>query len=481
MTISPEESMVSYGTSRDQMINIAPVYDGYFDASLPEGKYFFKIESEFYETYTTEITIGKGMKEVDVTLVPSFGFLNFSSDPDGADVYLDGKRIGTTPIAKTDRVSKGEHTILFRKGDGTVQSVPTAELKPQFGTVTILCDDPGAELIVTDPSGKEVFRGKSGESVRLNSQATYKLESSKPSHISQSQGIVGKTIEGKNVEVRVDVPVPIYGGLQISSIPSRAEVFIDGQYAGTTLFAQAVLAGSHSVELRKEGYATQRRVVEIERDQTMSISFELQSTGAPKVTKPESKPVETKPAEPVEKKSGFHLFNNFDLIAGALAGYDPTVKALSFGVVLGAAKDFGGYLKFRGTFGDHLNTSGTYYRSDTGFEYASGNDAIVGTIWTDDDFDVIHSRWLFTGGAMIRLAGAVYLYAGAGYGWMRTYWPSNPDARGSGYTVMVKDLSRAGLSLEAGGILRVGQFGLSLGVARTNGYVDGEIGLEFFF
>ena len=85
MTISPEEATVSYGTSRDQMINFTPVSDGYFDASLPEGTYFFKIESEFYETYTDEITIGKGMKEVDVALVPSFGFLNLSSDPDRSE------------------------------------------------------------------------------------------------------------------------------------------------------------------------------------------------------------------------------------------------------------------------------------------------------------------------------------------------------------------------------------------------------------
>ena len=117
MTVKPQEATVSYGVSRDQMINFVTVTDGYFDASLPEGKYYFKVESEFYETHTEEITIGKGMKEVEVELVPSFGFLNFSSDPDGADIYLDGKRIGVTPLGKSDKISKGDHTIIFRKAD----------------------------------------------------------------------------------------------------------------------------------------------------------------------------------------------------------------------------------------------------------------------------------------------------------------------------------------------------------------------------
>lgn len=494
MTISPEEAMVSYGTSRDQMINFVPVTDGYFDASLPEGTYYFKIESEFYETFETQITIGKGMKEANVELVPSFGYLSLSSDPIGADVYLDGKRIGSTPIVKSDRISKGAHTLVFRKadyyvaerkfnvnGDGTVQSVPMAELKPQFGTVTILCDDPEAELIVIDPSGKEVFRGSSGESVRLNSQATYKLEASKPSHISQSRGIVGKTIEGKNVEIRVDVPVPIYGGLQISSIPSRAEVYIDGLYAGTTLFAQALIVGLHVVELRKEGYVPQRRTVEIERDHTSSLSFELQQDGATKVVKQESKPVETKPKTRKATKPAFHVFRGADLMGGALAGYDPTVKVLSYGAMLGVAGKFGGYLKFRGSSSPQKINSNYYYRASTGYEYWAQDDSKTGSIWTHSGSETWRTRWIFTAGGLLRLDEHFYLYAGGGYGWMQTYWPSDSGNSPHVYYVLVKDLSRIGLTLEAGGMLRFGPVGLSLGVADTQGYVDGEAGLILFF
>lgn len=489
MTISPEESRVYYGTSRDQMINFEQVSDGYFDASMPEGKYYFKIESEFYEPYETEITIGKGMKEVDVELVPSFGFLNISSDPDGADVYLDGKRIGVTPIRKTDRVSKGEHSVLFRmpdyyvterrvtvRGDGTVQQVPMAELKPQFGTVVLLCDDPEAVLTITDPSGKEVFRGWSGESARLNSQAIYKLEASKPSHISQSQGIVGNTIEGKEVEIKVDVPVPIYGGLQISSVPSRAEVYIDGKYAGTTLFAQALLVGAHQVELRKEGYVPQRRMVSIERDQTSSLTFELQSTGAQKTVQ-QSTVKDVKQAAPVEQTPTRQAHpTGMSFFAGALAGYDPVVKASSYGAMLGVADKFGGYLKIRGNLTPFDTDNNTYYMSATGLEYTAEDDSIAGSIWTDSDSEPICSRWIFTGGAMVRMSKAFYLYAGGGYGWLRTYWP-----RTDGYYIPVRDLSRTGFSMEVGAMLRLGPLALSLGLGDTQGYMDGEVGLVVFF
>ena len=302
MTIKPEKARVSYGTSRDQLINFKDVTDGIFDAFIAEGKYFFRVESKFYETWASEVNVKKGMKEISVSLVPAFGTLKIDTVPEGAEVFLDGELIGTTPIKQSDMIAKGDHALLFRKtdyyvanqkvtvkGDGSLQTVPPATLKPQFGTVTLLCDDPEADLIVSGPSGAEVFRGKSGSKAQLNSQLTYKIEASRPSHISQSRGLVGATIEGKSVEVKVDAPVPIYGELQISSTPSRAEVWIDGELAGNTIFSKTLLVGEHQVELRKEGYNPLSFTVDIQRDQTTQIAKELSVYVA---TKPKETPRE---------------------------------------------------------------------------------------------------------------------------------------------------------------------------------------------
>ena len=300
MTIKPEVARVAYGISRDQMINFTEVSDGIFDAFIAEGKYYFRVESKFYETWASEITVKKGMKEINVSLTPAFGTIKLNTSPEGAEVFLDGELIGTTPIQKSDMIAGGDHMLLFRKdnyyvanqkisvkSDGSLQTVPTVSLKPQFGNVTLLCDDPQAELIVTDPSGNEVFRGKSGSKTSLNSQLTYKVESSRQSHIPQSRGIVGSTIEGKSVEIQVDAPVPIYGELQISSTPSRAEVWIDGEKAGITIFSKTLLIGEHQVELRKEGYDPLTFSVDIQRDQTTQISKDMPALGS---TRPKNLP-----------------------------------------------------------------------------------------------------------------------------------------------------------------------------------------------
>lgn len=485
MTISPEEALVSYGTSPEEMINSVPVLDGYFDASLPEGKYFFKIESEFYETYTTEIAITKGMKEVEVSLKPAFGHLNLSSNPSGADVFVDGKRIGQSPVRESERIAAGEHTVLFRKadyyvaqlkvkvkGDGSMQEVPTAELRPQFGQVTLLCADPAATLIVTDPAGKEIFRGKSGATVRLNSQATYKLEASKPSHMAQSTGIVGQTIEGKEVEIRVDPPVPVYGGLSISSVPSRAEVFIDGVYAGTTLYAQPQLVGSHRIEIRKEGYISQTATIVVERDETSYVSAELVPKAAPK----SSAPKQSSPAKEKEKKERQSAApDHVSVFAGAVIGYDPVFKKATFGGMAGVGKAFGAYVKGRSDFKYVDRDDSIYYLADTGSAYKQDG-SFHGAIWTKSGEASVQHRWVVTAGATIRILDFFSLYAGAGYGVMNNYWMDT-----AGDYVLVKDRSRQGASFELGGLVRFGHIGISMGITSTNGYMDGEAGLQYYF
>ena len=315
MTIDPPQARVSYGMSRNEVINFQSVTDGFFDTFIAEGKYWFEVESKFYETWSSEVQVKKGMKEVKVKLQPAYNTFKIKSDPAGTEVFVDGEYLGITPIDQSGKIAKGQHSFTFRKpnyyvvnreftasGDGS-QTEWNILLKPQFGTVTLLCEDTAADIAVSDPSGKEVFRGKSGSKVQLNSQLTYKVESSRPSHIPQSRGIVGSTIEGKSVEVSVDPPVPMYGELQISSSPSRAEVWIDGERAGNTIFSQTILIGQHQVELRKDGYDPLTFTVDIKRDQTTQLSKELKVKSAPA---PAPTPAQPKPSGATSGKENGH-------------------------------------------------------------------------------------------------------------------------------------------------------------------------------
>lgn len=288
MTVTPPEATVYYGIGGTYSLGSQRITDGAFDIFLDEGRYSFKVESDFYETWYDEIEIAEGTKDVSVNLKPAFGYISLNSNPQGADVFLDGKPIGTTPIRSSEKVSAGRHALRVQKdnyyawdgqitveSDGKLQPMAPVTLAKQFGTVTVTCDDAEALLVITDPMNKEVARGKSGMKVDLNSRYTYKLEATKPGHAPQSKGINGKSIEGKEETISIGAPAPMYGSFALTSTPSRADVYIDGKLAGTTAFAQQLLVGKHKVELKKEGYGKLSFEIDIQHNQTLQLSKEL--------------------------------------------------------------------------------------------------------------------------------------------------------------------------------------------------------------
>ena len=289
LNVDPPEATVFYGKTPDCDMGSRVLTDGLFEAFLDKGTYYYRVESRFYEQATGKYEVTDNSPEVSVALSPAFGYLRLNTNPQGAEVYVNGRLIGTTPLEKSDKIRRGKDVrIEFRKedyyiepvtvnvvGDGKVQVVPLVNLRPQFGWVTCICEDPEAVLTVRDAT-KVVAKGRSGMRVKLNSGGTsYKLESSKPSHVSQAQGIKGSAIEGKDVQIIVDKPLPIYGGLQITSTPSRARVFIDGQEMGTTAFSQRLLIGQHTVELKQDGYHLDPFTVNIEEGKTLQLSKAL--------------------------------------------------------------------------------------------------------------------------------------------------------------------------------------------------------------
>ena len=295
LDITPKSCVVSYGKDASYNMDRVVIDDGYFEAVLDQGIYYYKIETEYYETYTGTYRLDAASKEESITMKPAFGYLRVTSDPSGAEVYLDGslQSAGKTPFT-SGMLTRGTHSVLLRVDDyyssesrydvlpdGTVQDVPVVRLKPQFGTVTCLCEDAQAELTVSDASGKVMGRGKSGMTLRLNSRGSYKLESARSGHASQSIGIQGGTaLEGLTVSVTVGAPVPLYGGLQISSDPRRAEVYIDGVLAGRTTYVGEVLVGEHQVELRMEGYPSAKFSVKVEKDQETLVNRKLEKNVA---------------------------------------------------------------------------------------------------------------------------------------------------------------------------------------------------------
>ncbi len=295
LSVEPLECIVSYGTDESCNLGRQVVKDGYFQAVLKKGLYHFKVEQSYYEPYVGVYRVDEKSSEQKIVLQPSFGYLKINTNPEGAEVYVDGftRSLGRTPLVSR-KLSKGTHTLHIWKenyysedvtvevnSDGLEQELAPVRLRPQFVNVTCLCEDKDADLVVLDAAGKEIARGKSGMLVRLNSHVLYKLEASRSHYLSQSTGITLRVEdEGGRMNISVGAPLPIYGGLHISSTPTQADVYLDGVKVGKTIYIGKVLSGTHTLELRKEGYWMDPVVVEVKDNQTLQRNITLKK-GSP--------------------------------------------------------------------------------------------------------------------------------------------------------------------------------------------------------
>ena len=139
---------------------------------------------------------------------------------------------------------------------------------------------------------------------------------------------------------------------------------------------------------------------------------------------------------------------------------------LSYGLMLGYVKKFGGYAKFRSDF--HFGQAA--YECNKFGEIDGG-----GLLWADGQQR--KTRLQATGGVLFRLTKWCYPYVGAGYGTRSVQWQDY-----EGQWAQVSDYSCKGIAAEAGVILKIGPVAVSAGYSSTAfKYSELELGIGVMF
>ena len=139
-----------------QFVGYTPVRYG-----TQAGSHEVRVQLSGYNTFTNDVSLGGGQSlRVDASLsaVRRTGSVSFSSQPRGAQVYVNGSLIGTTPTAATTldegsyqaRFSLGGYsdaTTNFTVNANTSQSV-SGNLQPLSGTLVITANVGGAAVLI---------------------------------------------------------------------------------------------------------------------------------------------------------------------------------------------------------------------------------------------------------------------------------------------------------------------------------------------
>lgn len=260
----------------EEEVGVTPYKSG----RLKEGKHRIRVAKNFFHPVEQEVEVTAGSTlELSPLLSPAYGFLQVTSQPEtGADVYVDGVKVGQTPY-KSERLKSGEYRVqvvcsmyqpveqMVSVSDNQTATIE-AGLLANFASVTVTTD-PEAELWINNER-----KGKGKWSGRLSGGVCV-LEARRPSHRT-----VRKSLElqaGETKAITLETPQPIYGALNISSVPAGAEIRIDGKkYGNTPLLLPKVLIGECRLEILKEGYNSYVRDLRIAEGKMEEVKAELE-------------------------------------------------------------------------------------------------------------------------------------------------------------------------------------------------------------
>ena len=210
-------------------------------------------------------------------------FYALSVQPKDAKVTVDG--------VLQESSSDGEYSAMLPYGTHTYKveaggyisksgsfSVSSGDMAPisvslvsALATISVTCPTPAVSLYIDKKSvGNVPWSGSLKEGMHL-------VEVKKKGYRSQQKTI--QLSQQKKLDVAFGELIAIQGNLSVNYKPFGADVYVDGKKLGQSpRVFNGLLIGNHQVEVRKDGYATDKKSVTISEGQTMSISGTLSST-----------------------------------------------------------------------------------------------------------------------------------------------------------------------------------------------------------
>lgn len=188
--------------------------DGEYSAMLPYGTHTYKVEAGGYISKSGSFSMSSGdMAPINVSLVSALAAVSVTCPTPAVSLYVDKKSVGNVPWSGS--LKEGMHLIEVKKNGYRSQQ----------------------------------------KTIQLSQQ--------------------------QKLDVAFGELVSILGNLSVNYKPFGADVYVDGKKLGQSpRVFNGLLVGNHQVEVRKDGYTTDKKSVTISEGQTASISGTLASNTA---------------------------------------------------------------------------------------------------------------------------------------------------------------------------------------------------------
>ncbi len=236
----------------------------------------YRLSLPLYHDEAGMVTVDQPRKELQFALRPAFGSVTVTSTPSGASVFLDEKQVGQTPLT-LDRIASGSHSLRLQAPQYAVERRNVSVADGQTANVAVTLVARFAEITVQAPQGAVVTvdgdRKGSGTLSWRQSEGLCDIVVSMAGHRDARRQL--EVVAGRAQTVQL-TPQPIYGSASVDSDLIDAEIWIDGkQYGVTPNVVERLLVGSHTLVLKKSGYADLQQQFSVEEGKEASLSVKL--------------------------------------------------------------------------------------------------------------------------------------------------------------------------------------------------------------
>jgi TolB-like protein len=260
----------------------------YTVSPLQSGQYTLTVSLQDYRDFVQTVTISDAVEtKVNAILTPAFGWLNVSTSPTEAKVFIDGRELGSTPL-EDHRLPSGDYVLSLKTEyykeyqqmitieDGKPLELDAA-LVADFGRLSVQGFPKGARIFVDDE-----FKGKVPGVIEPISVGSHDIKIEAGKHYKPYQQEI---FIGLNDMVGIQVNLKeLSGSLIASSNPPGASISVDGKITqtegGTAALTPYTIpklwTGQHEITFKMAGFAPSMHTITIQGDKREVIQVDLE-------------------------------------------------------------------------------------------------------------------------------------------------------------------------------------------------------------
>ena len=234
-------------------------------SEMSRGAHKLEFAKYRYFTLQQEVEIeGLGKTQaIDISLQPAWGQVEFTTVPEGAELFIDQRLIGQTPLS-AEVLETGSQLTLKAPGYKTLQQQvrvkagskathPLIEMIVADGTLTINSVPQGASITID-----KQFKGTSPMDVAVTPFAKHNIELFLEGYLNTKQSVSVKPEQQRQISVNL---TPNIGRVRLNITPADAAILVDGKRLGTGSQTLSLNAKPQSISVEKSGYETQSMTV----------------------------------------------------------------------------------------------------------------------------------------------------------------------------------------------------------------------------